>query len=480
MTESVRVRFAPSPTGYLHIGNARTALFNYLFARQHRGHLVLRIEDTDVTRSTQKFETAILDDLKWLAIRWQEGPDIGGGYGPYRQSGRLERYLNHANQLSQRGKAYKCFCSPEDLEQMRKALLAKGQMPRYAGRCRNLSPQTIERLEKEGRKSTLRFKVDSGIIRFRDLIHGPLSFDRSHIGDFVLLRSDRTPAYNFACVVDDASMRITHVIRGDDHLPNTPRQLLLYEHLGFAPPQFAHHPLILGADRTPLSKRHGVTSVRNYRDEGYLSEALNNTLALLGWTPEEKGEILSLEDLVRTFRLEKVAKSAPVFDRKKLDWINGQHIKRMDPESLHKKIAPFIPAEMSMDERKLKGIVTLLRDNLQTLKQIREYIGIFTDCPLDMDSSAVEALKSPEAVKVLSEMRSLLMSGPPLAEETATQFMENLRLRVGVHGKPMMMPIRAAITGKTHGPELVRILTSIEGKTILQRLDRALEQIEKP
>ncbi len=480
MSESVRVRFAPSPTGYLHIGNARTALFNFVFARQQRGHLVLRIEDTDVTRSAQEFEKTTLHDLKWLSIRWDEGPDIDGEYGPYRQSARLESYLNHANQLRQRGKAYKCFCSPEDLEQMRKALLAKGQMPRYDGRCRNLSPQTIERFEEEGRRSTLRFKVDRGMIRFRDLIHGPLSFDRSHIGDFVLLRSDRTPAYNFACVVDDASMKITHVIRGDDHLSNTPRQLLLYEHLGFAPPQFAHHPLILGADRTPLSKRHGVTSVRNYRDEGYLPEALNNYLALLGWTPEEKGEILSLEDLVRTFRLEKVAKSAPVFDRKKLDWINSQHIRRMDLESLSEKVAPFIPPEMSMDPRKLKGIVATLRDNLQTLKQIREYIGIFTDSPLDMESSAVEALKSPQAAKVLSEMRSLLTSGIPLTEESASQFMETLRLRVGFQGKVMMMPIRAAITGKTHGPELAKILALVERETILQRLDQALEQIEKP
>lgn len=480
MRETVRVRFAPSPTGYLHIGNARTALFNYLFARQNGGHLVLRIEDTDIVRSSQEFESAILEDLKWLSIDWDEGPDIGGDSTPYRQSLRLAIYQDYGRQLLEKGKAYKCFCLPEDLERMRRDFLAKRQMPRYDGRCRKLSPQAIERFKKEGRKSTLRFRVESGTIRFHDMIHGSRSFEGSTIGDFVLLRSDETPAYNFACVVDDARMEITHVIRGEDHLPNTPRQLLLYKSLGFTPPRFAHHPLILGGDRTPLSKRHGVTAIRIYRKEGYLSEALNNYLALLGWSPGEQGEILSLDELVRTFRLEKVAKSAPIFDRKKLEWINRQHIKRMDPESLQEKITPFVPADIPIADVKLKRALAILRDNLQTLTQIREYIGIFTDRPLSLDSSAIEVLKSPRAVKVLSEMRSLLEGRQEITEETAIPFLENLCGRVDVRRKPMMMAIRAAITGKTHGPELAKTLALIDKETILHRLDQALSSHHKP
>ncbi len=474
MTDPIRVRFAPSPTGYLHIGNARTALFNYLFAQQHGGHLILRIEDTDAARSSVTFQRAIVEDLTWLSIVWDEGYDADGIYGPYRQSLRLQLYQQYAHQLLTEEKAYKCFCLPEDLVKMRQQFLAKGQMPRYDGRCRALSPDKIERQEREGRKATIRLKVKPRTIRFRDIIHGPMSFDGSHIGDFVLMRSEGMPAYNFACTVDDATMAITHVIRGEDHLPNTPRQLLLYESLGFRPPQFAHHPLILGDDRAPLSKRHGVTSIRRYREGGYLAEALVNDLALLGWTPKAKTEIFALKDLIRDFRLDKVSRSAPVFDLKRLEWINTQHIKRMDSETLGEKVTPFIHPKISMDKERLRQITEVLRDNLQTLAQVREYLPIFTDQPIRMEPAAIDALQSPEAIKVLSEARSLIEDCHEITEQKAHDLVKTIQDRLGIRGRPLMMPIRAAVTGKTHGPELIKILTIIDRETMLQRLEQVL------
>ena len=479
MTDSIRVRFAPSPTGYLHIGNARTALFNYLFARQHRGHLILRIEDTDVARSSETFQKAIVEDLTWLSIVWDEGYEAGGTYGPYCQSLRLKIYEEYAHQLLTEEKAYKCFCLPEDLEKMRQQFLAKGQMPRYDGRCRALSPDDIERQEREGRKATIRFKVRPRTIRFRDVIHGPMSFDGNTIGDFVLMRSDGMPAYNFACTVDDATMAITHVIRGEDHLPNTPRQFLLYESLGFRPPQFAHHPLILGDDRTPLSKRHGVTSIRRYREEGYLPEALVNDLALLGWTPKTKTEIFALEDLIRDFRLDRVSRSAPVFDPKRLGWINTQHIKRMDPDTLGEKVTPFIDPKTPMGKERLRRITEVLRDNLQTLAQVRDYLPIFTDQPIKAEPAAVDVLQSPEAIKVLSEARSLIEDGREITEQKAHDLLKTIQDRLGIRGRSLMMPIRAAVTGKTHGPELIKILAMIDRETMLQRLEQVLHGKKK-
>jgi glutamyl-tRNA synthetase len=301
-----------------------------------------------------------------------------------------------------------------------------------------------------------------------------MSFDANHIGDFVLMRSDGTPAYNFACAVDDATMTITHVIRGEDHLSNTPRQLLLYESLGFSPPQFAHHPLILGPDRTPLSKRHGVTSVRHYREKGYLSEALANYLTLLGWTPKGKKEILPVEDLIQDFRLDKVSRSAPVFDPKRLAWINSQYIKRMDPETLGQKITPFVPLKTPMTKKRLEEIALVLRDNLETLAQVREFLAIFNDHLVALDRPAADLVQSPEATRILSETRSLVEACHEMTEQTACHVLEGVRDRVGIHGKALMMPIRAAVTGKTRGPELVKILALIDRETILRRLDQIL------
>src|SRR3954468_839115 len=335
----MRVRFAPSPTGQLHVGNARTALFNWLLARGHDGTFILRIEDTDVERSTKQSEESILDDLRWLGLEWDEGPDVGGSGGPYRQSERLHLYSSYANELLAGGHAYYCFCAPQKLEDDRRKDLAAGRPPKYRGTCRSLSPEDARRRIEAGERGVIRFRVpEHGDVAFQDLVRGDVTFSTDVIGDFVIVRSDGHPAYNFAVVVDDALMEITHVIRGEDHISNTPRQVLLYRALGFTPPQFAHLALVMGPDHTPLSKRHGATSVAEFRLRGYLPEALVNYLALIGWSPGASAadpgtneELLPVAELARRFAIEDVGHSAGIFDIEKLSWMNRHYMKVAAP-----------------------------------------------------------------------------------------------------------------------------------------------------
>ena len=309
----LRVRFAPSPTGNLHVGNARTALFNWLLARRHGGTCVLRIEDTDIERSTAESERAIRDDLRWLGLDWDEGPDVGGPHAPYRQSERIADYAEAARSLLAAGKAYYCFCSADDLERERREALATGQPPKYSGKCRANDPTAAADRVRAGETTALRFAVPAGrSVTFRDLVRGEVTFETEVIGDPVILRSNGRPAYNFAVVVDDAAMEITHVVRGEDHISNTPRQILLYDALGLPSPAFAHLSLVLGSDHAPLSKRHGATSVAEFRDRGYLPEALVNYLALLGWSPGDSEELLDVTEMARRFELERVTHSAAV------------------------------------------------------------------------------------------------------------------------------------------------------------------------
>ena len=330
MSNQIRVRFAPSPTGYLHIGNVRTALFNYLFAKKHNGSFILRIEDTDFDRVKKEYEDSILENLKWLGLNWNEGPDCGGSYAPYRQSERINTYKEYADKLLNEGRAYKCFCSGEELERKRRESLSKGLPPRYDGKCFRLSREEIASYEQKGIKPSTRFKVKDGMIEFEDIIRGKISFKGSDIGDFVILRSDGIASYNFAAAIDDALMEITHVIRGEDHLSNTPRQILLNQAIGFDIPKFAHLSMILGPDKSRLSKRHGAESVTELKEEGYLSEAVINYLSLLGWSSEDGREIMPLTDIIKNFSLERVSKSPAVFDIKKLKWINSHYIKNKD------------------------------------------------------------------------------------------------------------------------------------------------------
>src|SRR3954463_6654967 len=345
----MRVRFAPSPTGHLHVGNARTALFNWLLAHGKDGTFILRIEDTDIERSTKESEVGILEDLRWLGLDWDEGPDVGGVHGPYRQSERLHLYASYANELLNGGNAYYCFCSPAKLEEERKADLAASRPPKYRGTCRGIAPDAARARMDAGERPVIRFKVpEVGDVTFRDLVRGDVTFNSDVIGDPVLVRSDGRPAYNFAVVVDDALMEITHVIRGEDHISNTPRQVLLYRALSFTPPQFAHLSMVLGPDHTPLSKRHGATSVSEFRARGYLPEALTNYLALIGWSPrsgggevEGDGELMPIDEMSRRFALEDVGHSAGVFDPEKLAWMNRHYMKGAASSRLAAEAARF-------------------------------------------------------------------------------------------------------------------------------------------
>ncbi len=479
MNSKVRVRFAPAPTGLLHIGNARTALFNFLFARRHQGTFVLRIEDTDIERSTDTSMDRIVEDLQWLGISWEEGPDRGGPLGPYRQSQRVSTYREFADRLSQEGKSYKCFCSEERLEKLRREQRAKGTMPRYDGRCRSLSAAEITQLESSGLRPVIRFHVGRGSTLFKDLIHGKMNFDSAGIGDFIIVRSDGMAAYNFACVIDDHLMDITHVIRGEDHLSNTPRQILLYQALGWQPPIFAHHPLILGSDRSPLSKRHGATAVSQYREEGFLPEALETYLVLLGWTPPSGQETLSLEKMIEEFSIEDVSKSAPVYNRKKLEWLNSTYLRAKGDEQLSKLLAPYLQKSgIRVDQANpqwLNQISGILKDNLVVLSEVDQYVGIFFDEKFFFEEGAKTILEDPVNQGILSSVLRVLEESSDIQAEGQDSLLSQLERKTGRKGKGLYAPLRAAITGKTRGPELAKTLPLLGRERIIQRLKRALD-----
>jgi len=478
MSAKIRVRFAPAPTGLLHIGNARTALFNFLFAKRCQGTFVLRIEDTDLERSTDASFERIIEDLKWLGILWDEGPDRGGPVGPYRQSQRFSIYREFADRLCQEGKAYKCFCSEERLEKLRKEQLSKGKMPRYDGRCRSLSQEEIAKMESSGLCPVLRFHVGRGPILFEDLIHGKMNFDSAGMGDFIIVRSDGMAAYNFACVIDDHSMQVTHVIRGEDHLSNTPRQILLYQALSWAAPVFAHHPLILGPDRSPLSKRHGATAVSQYREEGFLPEALRNYLLLLGWTPPSGQETLSLEKMVDEFSIQDVSRSAPIYNRKKLEWLNSFYIREKGDGQLSEILIPYLQkAGIQSDQinpQRLDQISGILKENLVILSQAEEYFGIFFNEKFSFEDGARAVLRDPKNRETLCSILSTLeeSSEPGSGEEA---LLIQLEKRTGRKGKELFAPLRAAVTGKTKGPELAKTLPLLGKERIITRLKMALE-----
>jgi glutamyl-tRNA synthetase len=389
----MRVRFAPSPTGQLHVGNARTALFNWLLAHGKDGTFLLRIEDTDAERSTRESEAAILEDLRWLGLEWDEGPDVGGPHGPYRQSERLHLYASYANELLASDNAYFCFCPPAKLEAERQEDLAAGRPPRYHGTCRALTRAEAQARVEAGERPVIRFRVPEGEeIRFQDLVRGEVVFNTDVIGDFVLVRSDGRPQYNFAVVIDDALMEVTHVIRGEDHISNTPRQILLYRSTGFTPPEFAHLSLVMGPDHTPLSKRHGATSVSEFRARGYLPEALVNYLALIGWSPRTDGgssendaELLPVDEMARRFSIEDVGHSAGIFDLEKLAWMNRHYMKSAAPARLAAESLRFFNA---------RGFVTRRTDDAM------EYVALI----LPMAVGSVDRLEEiPDRLHFLFE-----------------------------------------------------------------------------
>lgn len=477
--EKVRVRFAPSPTGPLHIGGARSALFNYLLAKKTGGTFVLRIEDTDLERSSRESEENIKESLRWLGITWDEGVDVGGPHGPYRQTERLALYQKYVEQLLEAGHAYRCYCTEEELEQERQALLAREEMPRYLGKCRNLTPEQEEAFLREGRKPVIRFRVPSGEnILVNDLVRGQVSFESDGIGDFIIVKSDGIPTYNFAVVIDDALMEITHVIRAEEHLSNTPRQILIYRALGFKEPVFAHISLILGKDRTKMSKRHGSTSVVQYREQGYLPEALVNFLALLGWSPEGEEEIFSLEELCRQFSLERVAKNPAIFDLDKLNWINGFYIRQAPLEKIAAMAVPYLteagylPETLSEeDEKKLLQIVAAVRSYLPNMSSIVDHVDVFfaEEVPVE-DEEARKVLQEEQVPRVMELFAAKLKEAGDLDPEGTKQLLKQTAKELGLGGRKVFMPLRVALTGKMHGPELHDIIPILGKEKVLKRL----------
>ena len=475
----MRVRFAPSPTGRLHVGNARTALFNWLLARGADAAFVLRIEDTDVERSTRESEAGIVDDLRWLGLDWDEGPDVGGPCGPYRQSERLHLYESYAKELLASGAAYYCFCSTVRLDAERQAAMAEGRPAHYAGTCRHLAPEDAQTRLAAGEHAAIRFRVpESRDVVFEDVVRGNVRFQTDVIGDPVIVRADGHPAYNFAVVVDDALMEITHVVRGEDHISNTPRQILLYEALGFSPPVFAHLALVMGPDHSPLSKRHGATSVGEFRSKGYLPEALTNYLALIGWSPGGNDELLPIDELARRFSLEAVGHSAGVFDEEKLAWANRHYLKIADPVRVAELSVPFFKqAGVPMKPGGpglafLAGAMAMATASVDRLDQIPARLALL------FDYDPARALADPQ---VSDEMRTegSQAVAVALAEELAAAsrldraafraVANQVKGRTGQKAKALFHPIRIVLTGRAEGPELDLAVPAIDAGADLPR-----------
>ncbi len=486
----VRTRYAPSPTGHLHVGGAWMAFFNWLFARHHGGRFVLRIEDTDRSRSTEAFEAAILEDLRWLGITWDEGPDIGGPYGPYRQTERLSLYREHGALLLERGAAYPCYCTPEELEADRQRAMAERRPYRYAGRCRALGPGDRARLAAEGRRPSLRFRVPDGhpTIVVQDLVLGRVEFSPLDLDDFIIQRSDGTPLYNFANVVDDHLMEITHVLRGSEHLSNTPRQFLLYEAFGWEPPQVAHLPVLLGVDRKKLSKRHGATAVREYRAQGYLPETLVNFFALMGWYPEDGREVYSVPELIQRFRIEELGRSGAIFDTQKLLWLNGIYMHatyQRDPERIVDLVvaalteAGLLDGQVSPEQRAyVARVVSIMGERLRLPRDILTYGDFFFVSEVVFDPAAVQKyLSAPTTAPLLRRLREALAALDGFDRDQIEQAVRGVAAEMALDSRAVIHPLRVALTGKTVGPGLFELMEVLGKERVLARLDRALSHL---
>ncbi len=481
---SVRVRFAPSPTGPLHIGGARSALFNWLFARHYGGVFIIRIEDTDLERSSRRSEENILDSMRWLGLDWDEGVGVGGAYGPYRQTERLDIYQHYAGILLEKGFAYHCYCSEAELAAEREKMMAEGKTPKYTGRCRNLTPADCARLEAEGRKPVVRFHVPAKeTIHISDLVRGDVYFEYGDIGDFIIVKSDGIPTYNFAVVVDDHTMAVSHVIRAEEHLSNTPRQVLLFDAFGWKAPEFAHVSLILGKDRSKMSKRHGATAIEQYREKGYLPEAMVNFLALLGWSPGGEEEVLSPDELKQQFSLERVAKSPAVFDLDKLNWLNGHYIRKAPLERLVALAVPFmekagyITSSPAPEENERVGMmVDSVRKRLNYMGEITGHTKMFFESKIEIEGSEAKEIMSGEQVPVVLEtVMQKVATGERLTPSGAKTVLKETGKSLRLKGKQIFMPVRLALTGSIHGPDLDRIMAILGKDEITKRLSNALK-----
>ncbi len=486
-----RVRIAPSPTGPLHIGTARTALYNYLHARHVGGTFILRLEDTDQVRSTVEFEKDILDGLHWLGLDWDEGPEVAGEpargpHAPYRQMERLPTYEAAAERLLALDMAYPCYCTPEELEADRRAQEAAKQPPRYVGRCAGLTVEERRARGSDGRRGALRFRVGEGTIAFDDIVRGRVEIDVANLGgDFVIVRTDGTPLYHFTVVVDDAAMDITDVIRGEDHLSNTPKHILLFRALGHEVPRFAHLPLILNADRTKMSKRKSQTAIDDYIAQGFIKEALVNYLALLGWSTGTEEEILSLDELVERFDIRSVHKGGAVFDRERLEWLNGQWIRRLEPDDLIDRLRPFVESELAAGriewmpgDDELRALLPVIQDRLPTLGAIGDLVGFLWVTDLDIDPAMLVPKRWDAATTRdgLSVARDTIAAAGDVSFE-ADELEPPLRALAEERGwkaGDLFMAIRVAVTGRTATPPLFDTLVALGRERVLARMDRAL------
>lgn len=480
---AVRVRMAPSPTGPIHVGNVHTALFNWFFARSQGGKFILRFEDTDRERSRPEWEDVIYQELKWLGIDWDEGPDIGGPFGPYRQMERLHLYEKYARQLFDTGHAYYCYCKPEELEAERAEAQKNRIAYKYSRKCRCLTAEQRAELEAQRRKPVIRFKVPDGqMVVFHDLIRGDIETPSDSIGDFIIVRSNGIPIYNFTVVIDDVTMEITHIIRGEGHISNTPVQILLYEALGLPKPVIAHVGHLVGADRHKLSKRKGEAFVGDYREQGYLHDALMNFMALLGWSPEGDREFLTVEEMVREFDIRRITKTAAVFDHDKLDWMNGNYIRQKSLEEITRLTLPFLQraglvegTPEGTEWERLKGIIASIHERMVTLAEAPSLTEFFFKDEIQYEEDAVKKIITPDAIPILATLRNRLAEVDSFVPEAVETVVRGLVEELGAKTKAVFHPLRVAVTGRAVSPGLFESVALIGRERVLARLDRVVE-----
>jgi glutamyl-tRNA synthetase len=488
--DEIRVRIAPSPSGNLHIGTARTALFNYLFAKKNGGKYVLRIEDTDAERTSQAYIDNIFDSLKALGLNWDEGPDVGGEYGPYTQSERFDIYPKYVQELLDKGFAYECFCTPEELEAEKEEATKNKQAYVYSKKCENLTEEQKAKLRAEGRKPAVRFSVekarkafhDSPIVHFQDMVKGDLHQDTSLIGDFVIMKSNGSPTYNFAVVIDDMLMKISHIIRGEDHISNTFKQILIYEALGAKVPQFGHLGMILAPDRSKLSKRHGATAVSEFVEKGYLTEALLNFVALLGWAPSDGVEIKTLDEIAQDFRINEVSSSNSIFEYDKLNWMNGQYIKKMDIKELTKMAKPFLSKYnlSELSEEKLEKVIAATREPITILSDLEHDVAYFFGNDVVYDEEVKEKyVDTQQAQDILKYFDSQLsgydFDNEEKLHEQLADFRTYFKEQFGIKPKETMWTVRAALTGRTRGADMGVILEVLGKDKVKYRIEKAIK-----
>ncbi|MCX7725503.1 MAG: glutamate--tRNA ligase [Chitinispirillaceae bacterium] len=485
MTKKLRVRFAPSPTGYLHVGGGRTALFNYLFARHYGGTFILRLEDTDRSRYVEAAVQEIYDSLRWLKIEWDEGPDKGGDFGPYIQSERLHYYKKYAEELVNRGHAYYCFCTPERLSALRAEQEKKKENVGYDKLCRRLSIEEVEEKIKKGIPYVIRFKIpENRKISFQDLIRGVIEYESNLLDDFVLLKADGFPTYHLANVVDDHLMEISHVLRGDEWITSTPRHVLMYEAFGWESPQFAHLPIILSPDGGKLSKRKGAASVLDYKRAGYLPEALVNFLALLGWAPGDNREKMSMDELISSFTLEQISPKAAVFDETKLEWMNGVYLAERSVDSIVEEIIPLLKEKGLVEENNfereyIKKVVELLKIRSKKIPDLVNFSEYFFKDPVSYEDKAEKKYFSKEAVQYLQKVIERFKESPQFTASTTEAIIRSIAELLNIQPAKIIHPVRLAVSGVSFGPGLFEMLELIGKERVIKRMEKAIEYIEK-